>query len=97
MTKERFGNLTVLNSYFKRGGHWPPHFKNCSAGPGLPFKQFLLEHSPSVSYCDPYHTFSTICEPEEDWYGEPKYCYVKTIHVVLISFAKVFGLLLFGY
>ena len=44
-TKERFSNMTVLNSHkrenspptpaphFKRGGHRPPHFKNCSAGP----------------------------------------------------------------
>ena len=44
-TKERFSNMTVLNSHkertappprhLKRGGHWPPHFKNCSAGPVL--------------------------------------------------------------
>ena len=51
MTKERFSNLTVLNSrkertvklaptrppplplHFKRGGHRPPQFKNCSADP----------------------------------------------------------------
>ena len=44
-TKERFSNMTVLNSHkrensppnpaphFKRGSHRPPHFKNCSAGP----------------------------------------------------------------
>ena len=42
-TKERFSNMTVLNSHkertvppprhLKRGGHRPPHFKNCSAGP----------------------------------------------------------------
>ena len=47
MTQEGFSNLTVLNSHkertakfahphhphFKRGGNWPPHFKNCSVGP----------------------------------------------------------------
>ena len=40
---------------------------------------------------------SYICEPEEGWCGQPKYCYNKTIHVALISFAVVFGLLVFGY
>ena len=29
------------------------------------------------------HKFSNICKPEEGWYGQPKYCYEKTIHVVL--------------
>ena len=56
-------------------------------------------------YCDILHLynfviptikFSNICKPEEGWYGQPKYCYEKTIHVVLISFAVVFGLLVFG-
>ena len=32
----------------------------------------------------------------KDWYSEPKYCYEKTIHVVLISFVVVFGLLILG-
>ena len=27
--------------------------------------------------------FSNICKPEEGRYGQPKYCYEKTIHVVL--------------
>ena len=27
--------------------------------------------------------FSNICKPEEGGYGQPKYCYEKTIHVVL--------------
>ena len=50
MTQERFSNLKVLNSqkertakfalpphqyHFKRGGHRPPYFKNCSEGPPL--------------------------------------------------------------
>ena len=35
-----------------------------------------------------------ICKPEEGWYGQPKYCYEKTIHVFLISFAVLSGLLL---
>ena len=35
-------------------------------------------------------------KPEECWYGHPKYCYEKTIHVFLISFVEVFGLLVFG-
>ena len=26
---------------------------------------------------------SNICKPEERWYGQPKYCYEKTIPVVL--------------
>ena len=30
---------------------------------------------------------------EEGWYGQLKYCYEKVIHVVTISFAVVFGLL----
>ena len=29
------------------------------------------------------HEFSNICNPEEGWYGQPKYCYEKAIHVVL--------------
>ena len=29
------------------------------------------------------HKFSNIRKPEEGWYGQPKYCYKKTIHVVL--------------
>ena len=29
------------------------------------------------------HKFSNICKPEEGWYGQPKYCYEKTIHDVL--------------
>ena len=24
-----------------------------------------------------------ICKPEEGWYGQPKYCYEKTVHVVM--------------
>ena len=37
------------------------------------------------------HKFSNICKSEEGWYGQPKYCYKKTIHVVPgISFAVVF-------
>jgi len=42
-------------------------------------------------------TYTNICKPKEGWYGQPKYCYEKTIHVVLISFAVVFGLLVFGF
>ena len=34
--------------------------------------------------------------PEEGWYGLPKYCYEKTIDVILINFPVVFGLLVFG-
>ena len=33
------------------------------------------------------------CKPEDGWYGQPKHCYEKVIHVVTISFAVVFGLL----
>ena len=29
------------------------------------------------------HKFSNIRKPEEAWYGQPKYCYKKTIHVVM--------------
>ena len=56
-----------------------------------------LNHRDELLYCVSYHKFSNICKPEEGWYGQPKYCYEKTIHVVLISFAVVFGLLVFGY
>ena len=44
------------------------------------------------------HKFSNICKSGEGWYGRPKSCYKKkTIHVVTgISFAVVFGLLVFG-
>ena len=24
-----------------------------------------------------YRCYSNICKPEEDWYGQPKYCYKK--------------------
>ena len=41
--------------------------------------------------------FSNICKPEEGWYGRPKYCYEKTVRVVLINFAVVFGHLVFGF
>ena len=27
--------------------------------------------------------YNYICKPDEGWYGQPKYCYEKTIHVVL--------------
>ena len=36
--------------------------------------------------------FSDNCKPEEGWYDQPKYCYENAIHVVMISFAVVFGL-----
>ena len=36
--------------------------------------------------------FNHICKPEESWYDQPKYCYGKAIHVIMISFAVVFGL-----
>ena len=39
--------------------------------------------------------FRNICKPEEGWYGQLKYCYEKTIYVVLNSFAVVFGLFWF--
>ena len=29
---------------------------------------------------------SNICKPEDGWYGQPKYCHEKAIHVVMISF-----------
>ena len=32
---------------------------------------------------------------EEGWYGQPKYCYEKAIHVVMISFAVVLRLFVF--
>ena len=49
-------------------------------------------HQPNIK--KPYQLSSclqcNICKPEEGWYGQGKYCYGKTIHVVLISFAVVF-------
>ena len=50
---------------------------------------------------DPSHKINSVPSVnlmhEEGWYGQPKYCHVKTIHVVLISFAVVFGLLVFFF
>ena len=62
-------------------------------------KKFLLRHCILHLYniVIPIIKFSNICKPEEGWYGQPKYCYVKTIHVVLISFVVVFGLLVFWF
>ena len=54
-------------------------------------------NSPLIEYCNPYHKFSGICKPEECWNGLPKYCYKKEIHVVMVSFAVVFGLLGFCF
>ena len=34
------------------------------------------------------HKFSNICKPEEGWYGQAKYCYKKTIHVVMNQFCS---------
>ena len=45
----------------------------------------------------PITKFSNICKPEEGWYGQPKYCYVRKIHVVLIIIAVVFGLLVLWF
>ena len=59
--------------------------------------KFFLWHSPLIEYCNPYHKFSGICKPEECWNGLPKYCYKKEIHVVMVSFAVVFGLLGFCF
>ena len=39
--------------------------------------------------------FSNICKPEEGWFGQPKYCYKKQYTLFQISFAVVFGLLVF--
>ena len=58
----------------------------------------LQERSNQLNIKKPYQLSSclqcNLCKPEEGWYGQPKYCYEKTVHVVLISFAVVFGLLL---
>ena len=54
----------------------------------------LKIHSPSLYYCNSYQKFSNICKPEEGWYGLPKMFFKKAIQVV-ISFAVVFGLLVF--
>ena len=43
------------------------------------------------------HKLSNICKPEEGWYAQPKYCYKKKQYTLFwISFAVVFGLLVFG-
>ena len=66
-TKERFSNMTVLNShkertashhpppppYLKRGGHRPPHFKNCSAGPVVANVGSLEKRSNQPKYKEP--------------------------------------------
>ena len=50
-------------------------------------------------YRDILHLYNIVIpiinSAEEGWYGQPKYCCKKAIHVVLISFAVVSGLLLF--
>ena len=50
-------------------------------------------------YCDILHLYNIVIpiinSAEEGWYGQPKYCCKKAMHVVLISFAVVSGLLLF--
>ena len=50
-------------------------------------------------YCEILHLYNIVIpiinSAEEGWYGQPKYCCKKAIHVVLISFAVVSGLLLF--
>ena len=64
-TKERFSNMTVLNSHkrenspptpaphFKRGGHRPPHFKNCSAGPVVTNVRSVEKRSNQPKYKGP--------------------------------------------
>ena len=41
----------------------------------------------------PHPPPESTCEPEEGWYGQPKYCYKKQYTLFLISFAVAFGLL----
>ena len=36
-----------------------------------------------------------ICKPKKGWFGQPEYYYGKAVCVVKISFAVVFGLLVF--
>ena len=64
-TKESFSNMTVLNSHkrenspptpgphFERGGHRPPHFKNCSAGPVVANVGSLEKRSNQPKYKEP--------------------------------------------
>ena len=60
-------------------------FMFCKSFPPLLFQKFLLRHYILHLYniVIPITKFSNICKPEEGWYGQPKYCYEKTIHVVL--------------
>ena len=54
-------------------------------------------HSPNF-YCDILHLYNDIEIPiinsvtsvktDGGWYGQPKYCYKKTIYVVMISFCS---------
>ena len=52
-------------------------------------------------YCDILHLYNIVIpiinSAEEGWYGQPKYCCKKAIHVVLLRFAVVSGLLVFFF
>ena len=60
----------------------------CTSFPPLPFKQFLLQHSPSIQYRNSYHKFSNISKPEEDWYGQP-----NILNVVVKKHTRYYDLL----
>ena len=44
---------------------------------------FLLFAPASTKWLGSCKDNINICKPEEGWYGQPKYCYKKTIHVVM--------------
>ena len=71
---------------------FPSQFLCCTSFPPLPF---IATFSIYIILWL-LHKFSNICEPEEGWYGQPKYCYKKQYTLFWISFAVVFGLLVLG-
>ena len=81
-------SLVDCTSLFVKSVLWTSLFFLCSFCVVRHFRLSLLNNF----YCDIQsiyimlwflQKFSNICKPEEGGYGQPKYCYEKTIHVVL--------------
>ena len=77
------GFLVPLTAVFLNCNPFPWYFSFqllcCTSFPPLPF----IATFSILIILWLLHKFSNICTPEEGWYGQPKYCYKKTIHVVM--------------
>ena len=77
------GFLVPLTAVFFNCNPFPWYFSFqllcCTSFPPLPF----IATFSILIILWLLHKFSNICTPEEGWYGQPKYCYKKTIHVVM--------------